>query len=403
MVGTLSSLAACVFPFGALGLLISSVGWQVERSTSLSRAVLAARPVVLFAILVWASVLAFAPAIFSPVVTERLSAAALLSGPWGWVLVPIVDLVADGSTPVSWPLAILLLASLTAFATAYAFATAGKAPVEELARRAGLRRDLYTSVYLTDFRGASLVGREASRGFAGVPPKTRIPRPRHPIMAVPWRDAVWTLRNKGHVLSAALLSGGSVLIALATSGNLVVLFGAVVVCYLGASRLIESMRVELDAPGASLHLPYRYGDLLLLHAPLPTALLAGSLILSCTIGFSIGLMTGAALPAAVALCLPAAAALISCSALAAQRSRTLPLSVMQSAVALGDAGGIVLVQWYALGPILAMFALGVPALLLTVASRGPIIPWEVLLVSDVYILLFAVVGFLLLKKRRSPG
>jgi hypothetical protein len=191
------------------------------------------------------------------------------------------------------------------------------------------------------------------------------------------------------------------LVALSTPGSLLALFGAVVLAYLGASQLVETMRAELDAPGASRHLPYRYGDLVLLHAPVPIALLAAALALSCLVAAISGLLPFAALPAAVVLCLPASAALVACAAAAAQRSRTLPLEVMQAAVGLGDLGGIVVLQWYAVGPTLALLALGPSGLLLAVSSNGAL-PWGALLGACVYLSLFAAACFWLLKKRRFP-
>lgn len=116
----------------------------------------------------------FLPGGFAAVLTH----AALLSGPWGWALVPV--LAACGQpTPLSWPLAASLLAAATAAAAGWVLATAGGVPTEELSRHAELRRDLYASVYTTDFRGAALLGREATRRFVGAPPRgTRLPRPR---------------------------------------------------------------------------------------------------------------------------------------------------------------------------------------------------------------------------------
>lgn len=297
----------------------------------------------------------FLPGGFAAVLTH----AALLSGPWGWALVPV--LAACGQpTPLSWPLAASLLAAATVAATGWVLATAGGVPTEELSRHAELRRDLYASVYTTDFRGAALLGREATRRFVG-----------------------W----------AAAFCGGGTLAALAHTQNPFVVLAAVLLGYLGASRLIETTRIETDAPGASLMLPYRYGHLLLLHALVPAALVAAVLALSCAAGYLFGLLPAVALPAALALC-PLATA---------RRSRTLTVEVMQAAVALGDAAAIAYFQWYALGPILALLALGVPGLLLAVASQGPSLPWAALLGAGTYLPLFALAGFRWLGKRRSLG
>ena len=392
--------AACVLPLAGLGLLVGALGWQVERSAAVSRAVLRAGPLVPMVALVLALASSFTPGGFAGAVAD----AALLSGPWGWALVPV--LAACGrTTPLSWPLAASLLAGASALATWWALATAGDVPTEELARRAELGRGLYASVYTTDFRGAALAGREATRRFAGASPRrARLPRPRRPLLAVPWRDALWTVRNAGSVGWSLALCGGGALAALAYPRSVFVVLAAALAGYLGASRLLETTRIESDAPGASLMLPYRYGRLLLLHALVPAALVAAVLALSCAAAFFAGLLPGAALPAALALVAPAAATLVCCAAVAARRSRTLPLEVMQAAVAMGDAGGFVVVQWYARGPILALLALGLPALLLAVASQeGPSAPYVALLGAGMYLSLFATAGFWWIGRLRSPG
>jgi hypothetical protein len=220
-------------------------------------------------------------------------------------------------------------------------------------------------------------------------------------MAVPWRDALWATRNVGRVGTAAVLAGGALMVILAAPGSLLALFGAVVISYLGASQLVETMRAELDAPGASRHLPYRYGDLILLHAPVPIASLTVALMLSCAVGTLLGLLPVAGLPVALALCLPASAALVACAAVAAQRSRTLPLEVLQAATAAGDLGGLIVFQWYAMGPTLALVALGLPGLLLAVSSGGAL-PWGALLGTAAYLSLFAGVSYGLLGRRRFP-
>jgi hypothetical protein len=291
-VETLPLLAACVVPLGALGLLAASLGWQVERSAALARAVIGASPLVSIAAVASALVLAFAPAVFPQAAADGVIGAALLSGPWGWALAPLVALVLGSTTPAAsiWPLAMLLLTAATVLAVVWALTTAGRVPTEELALRAELRQTLRTSLVLTDFRGAALVGRGGSRRFGRGISQARLPRPRHPLMAVPWRDSLWAVRNGGRVGASVFLTGGALLVALAAPGSLLALFGAAVLGYLAASRLVETMRAELDAPGASRHLPYRYGDLVLLHASVPIALLAVALALSCVVGALLGLL-----------------------------------------------------------------------------------------------------------------
>jgi hypothetical protein len=400
---TLSLLVACVVPFGAFGLLVAALGWHVERSAGLARTVTRARPLISLVVCASALALAFAPALLPRAVADATVGVALLSGPWGWTLAPLVALLLGGTTAAAlWPVTVVLLSAVTILAVVWALATAGRAPIEELALRAELRRGLRASLVLTDFRGTALMGRGSGRRFGGVLPRTRLPRrPRRPLMAVPWRDALWAARNVGRVSTAAVLAGGALLVALAAPGSLLALFGAVVLAYLGASQLVETMRAELDAPGASRYLPYRYGDLVLLHALVPIALLTAAVALSCAVGALSGLLPVTVLPVAFALCPSASAALVACAAVAAQRSRTLPLEVMQAAVGLGDLGGFIVLQWYAVGPTLALVALGLPGLLLAISSNGAF-PWGVLLGMAVYLSLFAAATFGLLRRRRFP-
>ena len=302
-------------------------------------------------VILMGSAYAFLPAETAKVVT----AVVLFSGPWGWVLAPA--LAAGGHPAAFWVLAAALLGMVTAGAVGWALATAGSIPIEELLRRAELRRGLYTSLYTTDFRGATLAGRNATRRLAGNSRQSKqLPRPRYPLLAIPWRDLLWTVRNPGRVGWSLVYCSGSLLAAIAYLQDVFVVLFAAVLGYLGASRLVEPLRMESDAPDAALLLPYRRSHLALLHTLVPTVLLTVVLMI-CSLAVSVaGFISGAVLLAAFVLSVPAAAALICCAALAARRSRTLPLYVMEAAAAAGEAGGLVLVQWYALGPILALFA-----------------------------------------------
>lgn len=396
-IGLTKLFAAGVIPFAALGLFVAAAGWQVERSPILSRAVLGAGPLVTLLAVLLVLAYSFLPAEISKVV----AGVALFSGPWGWALAP--TLAAGDYSTVSWVPAAVLLGAATAVMVGWALATADSIPTEELLRRANLRRGLYASLYTTDFRGAALAGRSATQRLTGnLPQGRRLPRPRHPLLAVPWRDLLWTSRNPGRLDWSLTYCGGGLLAVLTYPQDVFVVLLAVVLGYLGASRLVEPLRVESDAPGAALLLPYRWTRLMLLHTPVPTILLVTGLMLCCVAASVAGFISGAALPAALVLSVPAAAALVCCAALAARRSRTLPLYVMEAAVAAGDAGGLILVQWYALGPILALLALGLPALFLSVAAQGSSVSWGMLLGVAVYLSLFATAGLWWISHRCPP-
>jgi hypothetical protein len=242
--------------------------------------------------------------------------------------------------------------------------------MEELERRAGTRAGLGASLLMGDPRGVALMRHEVVRGLFGVR-RLRLRHPGHRWLAVPWRDALSLLRAPGRVGWALVLCGGSALTVAVAPGRRLLAAGAVVVAYLGAAQLIEPLRGEADQPDASRQLPWRWGDLLLLHTVTPiltlTAMgLAGTVTLAL-----LGLLPGPALGMALAACLPAAAALVWSAAIAGQRGR-LGLDRIMTASVMGELGGsMYLVRWFATGPMVALIALLIPILILQGAIGHP--------------------------------
>jgi hypothetical protein len=194
---------------------------------------------------------------------------------------------------------------------------------------------------------------------------------RHRWLAVPWRDALSLLRAPGRVGWALVLCGGGVLTVAAAPDHRLLAAGAVVVAYLGAAQLVEPVRGEADQPDASRQLPWRWGDLILLHTvpPILTLTVAG-LALSITATL-FGLLPGAALGMALAACLPVAAALAWSAAIAGQRGRLGPDQLV-TASAMGELGGpMYLARWFATGPLVALVVLLPPVLVLQGAAGRP--------------------------------
>jgi hypothetical protein len=382
-------LAACVVGLAALGLLTASLGWQVERSPVLSRAVSRYCPL-------W--LLAAGALVIAPTFGGRLAAeVALLSGPWGWALSPVI--AASGGEVPLWPLASALLVLATALAVAAAFATSGGVSIEELSRRAGLKRGVFVAFYVTDFRGASLMWRGPEAG----PSRTSVlrpPRPRIPSLAVPWRDAVWSSRHLGQVGWAAAFFGGATLATLTTPSSTIIPV-AVVAAYLAAARLVEPMRIEADAPASARRLPYSYGNLILLHSFTPSLLLGLSGVTASILGYLGGLLPFPVLLLSLVCCPLVAINIVMCAATAAQRSRTLPLAVFEAGASAGDFGAVPFLLWYATGPLLAGVTLGIPALLLT-NTVGVAATYRALGGAAAFLFLSIVVGFSLLRRRRFP-
>lgn len=376
-------LAASVLGPGALGLAVAAAGWHVECDPSRARRVLQLTPLSL-------------PAVAALLVAGAGSAswpgnAALWSGPWGWAAAPVM--AASGGMAQLWPLAATLLGLLTAWLVWSAWASAGRAPTEELARRAGLRAGLVAALYVADYRGTALLRRQSVRGLRGVRAR-RVRRPRWALLAIPWRDLLSTLRAPGRVAWAAVLCAGAGLAAAASPRSPAVVLAAVAAAYLGAARLLEPLRAEVDEPDASRNLPWRWGDLVLLHCWLPVLLLVVVGLVSLGAALLIGLAAwSAALPAA-AMTVLVAGLLVLASAGAAQRGRV-PLEVL-------FLGAEYLVLWLALGPLLAELTVGLPAVLLVHAIGAGTPVGKALLNVAEAMGLFLALGVVVLRARGRP-
>ena len=378
-------LVAAVLGLALAGLLAVALGWLVESSAVRARAVLRASPV---------GMLLAAAAALVPAGTG-LGRAMLWSGPWGWAVGPVVA-AAGGSAP-GWQLQLVLLALAAAAALAAALASAGGAPVEELARRAGLRSGLSAGLYAADARSAALLRRQSGQALLGVR-RVRLPRPRSRWLAIPWRDGLGLGRAPGRLGWALVLSGGGVWAVATAPGRRAVLAVAVVAGYLAASQLIEPLRLEADQPDAQRVLPWRWGDLLLLHCALPALALAALGLAAVGAAALAGLVPAAATPTALAGCLPVAAVLVLSAAIAGSRGRT-PVELL----AAGDAGTVAVLLWLATGPLLAGVALAVPALTVRRAAEAGTPAATAASNAAPLLLLSVAAGIGYLRSRRPPA
>ena len=349
-------LAAAVLGPAALGLLAAALGWLVESSPTTARVLLRASPLVL--VVAAAGWLGGALA----------ATVDPWSGPWGWAVGPLV--AAAGGHDPGWPVQAALLLVLTVATVFAAWLGAGSVSLEELERRAGTRVGLGASIFMADPRGMALLRRQAVGGLLGVR-RLRLRHPRHRWLAIPWRDALSLLRTPGRVGWALVLCGASVLTVAVAPDRKLLAAGAVVVAYLGAAQLLEPLRGEADQPDASRQLPWRWGDLMLLHTATPILTLT---VIGLTVTMTaalLGLLPGPTLGMALAACLPVAAALVWSAAIAGQRGR-LGLDQFMAASAMGELGGpLHLVRWFATGPLVALVALLVPVLVLQGAAGHP--------------------------------
>jgi hypothetical protein len=349
-------LAATLGGLVAFGVLAAALGWLVESSPGTARVVLLASPLVL------------AAAVAAWLGGAVAAGTDPWSGPWGWAAGPLV--AAAGGRDPGWPLQAVLLAAVTVAAVAAAWRTAARVTLEELERRAGTRAGLGASLFMGDPRGAALLRHQAVRGLAGVR-RLRLRHPRRRWLALPWRDGLGLLRAPGRVGWALVLCASGVLAVAAAPGRRLLAAGAVVAAYLGAARLVEPLRAEADQPDASRQLPWRWGDLILLHTVTPILVLT-AIGLAVTAALALaGLVPVTALAMAAAACLPVAVALVWSAAIAGQRGR-LGLDQFLTASTLGElAGPIYLLRWFATGPLVAVAVLLGPILVLQDAVGSP--------------------------------
>jgi hypothetical protein len=277
---------------------------------------------------------------------------------------------AAGGRDPGWPFQAALLAVLTLAAVLAAWRTAARVTLEELERRAGTRAGLGASIYMADPRGAALLRHQAVRSLVGVR-RLGLRHPRHRWLAVPWRDGLSLLRAPGRVGWALVLCGSGALAVAVAPGRRLLAAGAVVVAYLGAARLAEPLRGEADQPDASRQLPWRWGDLILLHTVTPILVLT-AIGLAVTVALTLaGLVPAAAVGLAAGACLPVAAVLVWSAAIAGQRGR-LGLDQFLTASAMGElAGPMYLLRWFATGPMVALASLLGPILILQGAAGSP--------------------------------
>jgi hypothetical protein len=191
--------------------------------------------------------------------------------------------------------------------------------------------------------------------------------PRHPELAIPWRDATAALRAPQRTLGSAALAAGAAAVAIAAADRPAAVAVAALGSYVAASTLLEPLRVEIDRPSASRVLLRRpFGRILLGHIAVPIAVMAAGAAAAAVV-----LAVAGALPArGGALALTAIAigpAIVLCAALSSRRGGRVPVSVLAMGSAGDPSGGGIVVAWLLAWPVGAM-VLG--ALPLIYVARG---------------------------------
>jgi len=319
---------------------------------------------------------------------------ALWSGPWGWGVQ-----AGAGLAVAQWVVALAALALVTFVIVVLAWRRRGVGESERFARRAEGRAQVQASLMSFDARTsrlalASVALRSGVSGRGGglrwlrrrlsvADARSPVADARSPVadarsrlgrhageLAVVWRDAVVGCEVWHRVVETAVLAAGGAAFVLVDAGlgrSAGVIVGAVLI-YAGASRLLEPMRIELDAPSrGSVFLGIRAGRALMAHMVVP-ALVVSASVAVCGVGLAVaGVLTGGEPAAALALVL-VAPAVVCCAGMSARRRGQLPQELLATAIVSDPSGGgLVLLGWLLLWPAVAAAVVYVPVK--TVALR----------------------------------
>src|SRR3954454_2049514 len=253
---------------------------------------------------------------------------ALWSGPWGWAVQPLAG------TAAAWPVAVVLLAALTAAITALAVRRRGATPTERHLLRAESRGGAVAAMYSMNARYVRRSLTAVSTGPVAARGANRLKPPHSPRLAIVWRDAIAGLAVPQRLGEALVLAGGGTVVCLVNGAHPVAGGAGAVSIYAGASRLLEPLRAETDQPGrARVLLRAPIGKVLVQHALVPLVVVVIGALLAIA-----GCAAPASLPAraaAVLLAVPATPSITPCAALSSRRGGRLPPSLL--AVTYGDA------------------------------------------------------------------
>ncbi len=287
---------------------------------------------------------------------------AVWSGPWGWALQ-----AGAGASTVSCIAATAGLGALVLLVTALVWLRRGSGEAERYLSRSQGHARLQASLM-------DLNARTARRDLVTVAGRRRLRRARDlrwlrdrlaraqlgsataggDVAAVFWRDAVAAVERPAVLVQVLAVGVAGAALALLDAGRLLGVAAGGVLLYLAASRLLEPLRIENDAPGRSrVFLGTRPGRAYVAHVILPVVLVVAAIALTIA-----GLAVGAALshhaaPAAIDLLL-AGPAIVGCAAMAARRGGRLPHEVLMTAVTTDPSGGgVVLLGWLLVWPAAA--------------------------------------------------
>jgi hypothetical protein len=197
--------------------------------------------------------------------------------------------------------------------------------------------------------------------------------------------------------AAILIPVATFVVASAPRSPAAVLAG-IVAGYFAASRLVETLRLEIDNTDAARRYPYRFGTLVLLHIAVPWLLLTAIFLAATGAALALDVIPSKALWPALACCPLAAGALVTWAA-TAQRGRVPP-----ELFTLGppEAAASLPFLFLAMGPLLALITIGVPAIVASRAIDKGSKPGGALFNMILVVALATAGGLALLRARRMP-
>ncbi|MDX2812895.1 hypothetical protein PV410_10045 [Streptomyces sp. PA03-5A] len=354
-VGLPAAFGWCLLGGSGLPLLATALATAVEGSERVARWARLATPYVAMAVLALVAQTVLAVGGDRLPGLERVE---LWSGPWGWA-----GLAALAPTPAALPggwAAGVLLAVVVAGALVAAHRFTGSLLLSAVRRRSRTATGVMAALRTVEFRTA----RQAVAGVTGGGRSTRwrLPAPRRPELAVPWRDTLALLRTPGRLGRAVVLGVlavlGAVLAASAHGGSgVTAALASLAFGYWSLTQLMEPARVETDDTRRGSWAPYPYRGLMLRHTALPVVLgLVGALVAA---GVLAAEGAGARALLAPALVPP----LVGASLVNACRGATKHHLLMSSAQSpTGSMGPVLFLGWYGAGALAAVVMLVVPFL-----------------------------------------
>ncbi|MCL5734389.1 MAG: hypothetical protein M1274_02185 [Actinobacteria bacterium] len=374
----------------ALGLILVAAGWQVQRSTAVSRWVIRL------------TLPALAIAVLLTVARSRgglAGAIALWSGPWGWSVLP-AGLPASGqaAAPPAWQgvAGLSLLWACAIAGVASLVVSAGRCSLEGFQRRARTRSRLVASLYSFDVRSAMKATRQAG-GFWRWRVRLRVPH--RAVLAPAWRDLLGLLRSPLRLGWAIALAAGAALLFAIGNGGVGTSWGGALLLYLAASAFLEPLRAETDSPAAShLLLPWSYGRVLWLHCLLPSLFVFATGFVAALGGLAAGRVHPESLLIFVIVWIPLAPMVVLAAALSSRRGgrASSDLLLMTS----GDSTGLSMITL-----LIWVFGWAIAAIVVTALGMGRILrhgsPVTALVVAMTFVVVILILRAVLLATK--PG